>query len=71
VSDEHGGSFFPIIASVSTTSRDLYEHSVGHELDEEMAGRAIDAIQQRLMVVLRVAEQALENHPSRSALRVF
>jgi hypothetical protein len=33
VLDEHGGSSFPTIASVSTTSRDLYEHSVGHELD--------------------------------------
>jgi Phage integrase family len=37
----------------------------------EMAGRVIDAIQQRLTIVLRVAEQALEGHPNRSGLRVF
>jgi integrase len=37
----------------------------------EMAARVTAAIQQRLTVVLQVAEQALENHPYRSALRVF
>jgi integrase len=37
----------------------------------EMAGRSTDAIQQRLIVVLRVADQALENHQGRSALRMF
>ena len=37
----------------------------------EMAGRVVEAIQQRLTIVLRVAEETLENHPNRSALRVF
>ena len=37
----------------------------------EMAARAVDAIQQRLTVVLQVAEGAVESSPSRSALRVF
>ena len=37
----------------------------------EMAARVIDAIQQRLTVVLRVAELAVERHPNRSTLRVF
>jgi integrase len=37
----------------------------------EMAARAVDAIQQRLTVVLRVAELAVERHPNRSTLRVF
>jgi len=37
----------------------------------EMATRVVDAIQQRLTIVLRVAEQALEGHPNRSGLRVF
>jgi hypothetical protein len=37
----------------------------------EVAARAVDAIQQRLPVVLRVAEQAVESYPDRSALRVF
>jgi len=37
----------------------------------EMAARVVDAIEQRLTIVLRVAERALESHPSRSALRVF
>jgi hypothetical protein len=36
-----------------------------------MAARVIDAIQQRLVVVLQVAEGSLENNPNRSALRVF
>jgi hypothetical protein len=34
----------------------------------EMAARVIDAIQQRLTVVLQVAETSLENYPNRSAL---
>jgi len=37
----------------------------------EMAARVVDAIQQRLTIVLQVAEQAVENHPNRSTLRVF
>ena len=37
----------------------------------EMAARAVDAIQQRLTVVLGVAELAVETHPIRSTLRVF
>jgi integrase len=37
----------------------------------EMAARVVDAIQQRLMVVLRVAEQAPDNHPNRSTFGVF
>jgi integrase len=37
----------------------------------EMAARVIEAIEQRLTVVLQVAERALENHLNRSALRVF
>jgi integrase len=37
----------------------------------EMAARVVDAIQQRLTVVLGVAELAVENHPDRSTLRVF
>jgi integrase len=37
----------------------------------EMVTRVIDAIQQRLTVVLQVAEQALEDHPKRSEPRVF
>jgi integrase len=37
----------------------------------EMAVRVIDAIQQRLTIVIRVAEQALESHPNLSALRVL
>jgi integrase len=36
----------------------------------EMAARAVDAIQQRLTVVLQVAEQALEDHPRRSFVKV-
>ena len=37
----------------------------------EMAARVIDAIQQRLTIVLKVAELAVERHPNRSTLRVF
>jgi integrase len=37
----------------------------------EMAVRVMDAIQQRLTVVLQVAEQALGDHPTRSILRVY
>ena len=37
----------------------------------EMAARAVDAIQQRLMVVFEVAERSLGKHPNRSALSVF
>jgi hypothetical protein len=37
----------------------------------EMAARITAAVQQRLTVVLRVAEQTIENHPNRSTLRVF
>jgi hypothetical protein len=36
-----------------------------------MAARIATAIEQRLMVVLEVAEQALEAHPKRSTQRVF
>jgi integrase len=37
----------------------------------EMAARVVDALQQRLRIVLREAEQDLEHHADRSALRVF
>ena len=37
----------------------------------EMAARVVEAIQQRLTVVLGVAELAVESHPDRSTLRVF
>jgi integrase len=37
----------------------------------EMAARVAAAIQQRLTVLVQVGEQTLENHPNRSALRVF
>jgi hypothetical protein len=37
----------------------------------EMAARVVDAIQQRLTVVLRVAERAVESYPDRSTFRVF
>jgi hypothetical protein len=37
----------------------------------EMAARITTAIQQRLKVVLEVAEQTLKSHPSRSTRRVF
>jgi hypothetical protein len=37
----------------------------------EMAARVIDAIQQRLTIVLQVAEESLENYPNRSAPGVF
>jgi hypothetical protein len=36
-----------------------------------MAARAVEAIQQRLTVVLGVAELAVERHPNRSTLSVF
>jgi integrase len=37
----------------------------------EMAARTVDAIQQRLTVMLQAAEQALEHSPNRSTLREF
>jgi hypothetical protein len=37
----------------------------------EMGVRVTAAIQQRLTVVLQVAEASLENSPNRSMLRVF
>ena len=37
----------------------------------EMASRVAAAIQQRLAVVLQVAEQALETSPNRAALKVY
>jgi hypothetical protein len=37
----------------------------------EMAARIATAIEQRLTVVLEVAEQALEAHPHHSTQRVF
>jgi hypothetical protein len=36
-----------------------------------MAGRVVEVIQQRLTVVLEVAELVVECHPSRSTLCVF
>jgi hypothetical protein len=36
-----------------------------------MAARVTAAVQQRLAVVLQVAEQIVENHPNRFTLRVF
>jgi hypothetical protein len=37
----------------------------------EMAARVVDAIEQRLRVVLETAEKTLESSPNRSMLRVF
>ena len=37
----------------------------------EMAAKVVDAIQQRLTVVLEVAELAVERQPNQSTLRVF
>jgi hypothetical protein len=37
----------------------------------EMAARVIDSIQQRLTVVLDVAEKSLESNPNGSAFKVF
>ncbi len=37
----------------------------------EMAGRVAAAIEQRLTVVLQVAEQTLETRPNPATLRVF
>ena len=37
----------------------------------EMAARVVDAIQQRLKIVLGIAELAVDGHPNRSTLRVF
>ena len=37
----------------------------------EMAARVVAAIEQRLTVVLEVAELAVEAHPNRSTRRVF
>jgi integrase len=37
----------------------------------EMAGRVAEAIQQRLTIVLQVAEQTLETHLKRDTLSVF
>jgi Phage integrase family len=37
----------------------------------EMGARVTAAVQQRLAVVLQVAQQALEDHPNHSALTVF
>ena len=37
----------------------------------EMAARVVEATQQRLTVVLAVAELAVERHPNQSTLRVF
>jgi hypothetical protein len=37
----------------------------------EMAARVVDAIQQRLSITLDVAQQALEDRPNWSELRVF
>ena len=37
----------------------------------EMAARVVDAIQQRLTVVLGVAEVTVESYPDRSTLSVF
>jgi integrase len=37
----------------------------------EMAARVIDAIQQRLTIMLQMAEQMLENYPGRSAQSVL
>jgi hypothetical protein len=36
-----------------------------------MAARVVDATQQRLTIVLGVAELAVERQPNRSTLRVF
>jgi integrase len=37
----------------------------------EMATRVVEAIEQRLTIVLELGEQTLENHPNRSDYRVF
>jgi hypothetical protein len=36
-----------------------------------MAARVVEAIQQRLTVVVEVAELAVERHPNKSTLSVF
>jgi integrase len=43
-----------------------YQHTT-----PDMAARAVDALQQRLTVVLHVAEESLEKYANQSALRVF
>jgi hypothetical protein len=37
----------------------------------EMAARVIDALQERLTIVLRAADESPEKYPNRSSLRVF
>jgi hypothetical protein len=37
----------------------------------EMAARVAAAVEERLTVVLRVAEQTLESRPNRTTLRVY
>ena len=37
----------------------------------EMAARVVEAIQQRLAIVVDVAEQTLENNSNQSSLRAF
>ena len=37
----------------------------------EMGAGVVEAIQQRLTIVMGVAELAVERHPNRSTLRVF
>jgi hypothetical protein len=37
----------------------------------EMAARGVEAVQQRLVIVLEVAKQTLEKDSNRSTLRVF
>ena len=37
----------------------------------EMAARVVEAIQQRLTIVLHVADESLENNPNRLAPGVF
>ena len=46
-------------------------HGRAHAATPEMAARIATAVEQRLTVVLEVAEQTLEAQPRRSTQRVF
>jgi hypothetical protein len=58
----------------STPPLDLRGSAIGahyRHTTPEMAARAVEVIQQRLAVVLEVAELVVERHPDRSTLSVF
>jgi hypothetical protein len=54
-----------VASSEAADGRD-YRHTT-----PKMAARIVTAIEQRLRLVQKIAEQALEAHPSRSTQRVF